>query len=227
MRHGHRSRTIPLATSLLCSALAAATVLHTLTTAFSESVAVAQTRVAIFHPADPAPVADSPLTVTGATAAETAMTDWAIDRFELAGLTLPSVTLDFRDDDECGGAAGLYLHSTATLTVCNRGDHHNPPRHTLLHELAHAWSLHTMDDGDIAAFLADQGLSHWTGGDPGYWGQGAERVAEYVAWGLQDSDDEDRSIWTYGKDCTDLDAAFRLITEAKPLNASPGWCTTS
>lgn len=199
-----RSRTILLAVSLLGSAL---------------------TPVATIRAVDRSPAARPSIAVEGATTAEHAMTAWAIGRFEAAGLMLPSVSLHFRDDDGCDGAAGLYRHSVATLTICNRGGHHNPPRHTLLHELAHAWSLHAMDDADIAAFLSDQGLSHWTGGDLGYWGQGAERVAEYLAWGLQDSADEDRSIWTYGRDCADLAAAFRSITGTDPLNSSPGHCT--
>lgn len=201
MRHLRRFRTIPLTIFLLGFAVA--------------------------DPAHPVSGPDARLTVIGATATERALTDWVIGRFESAGLVLPSVTLQFRGDDECSGAAGLYLHSAATVTMCNRGRHHNPPRHTLLHELAHAWSLHAMDDGDVAAFLAAEGLGQWTGGDLGYWGQGAERVAEYVAWGLQDSRDEDRSIWTYGKDCADLASAYVLVTGSGPLNTSPGHCTTS
>lgn len=224
MRSVRRLRTIPLSLSVLGSAIA---VLHALTPAVLGSVAVADTQEATFESTDQ-PLGPSPsLEVNGATAAERAVTEWAIDRFDLAGLTLPNITLHFRGDHECGGAAGLYRHATATVTVCNRGGHDNPPRQVLLHELAHAWSLHTMDDGDIAEFLADQDLDDWIDSDAMYWRQGAERVAEYVAWGLQDSADEERSIWTYGKACDDLADAFRLVTGSEPLNASPGYCETA
>jgi hypothetical protein len=128
--------------------------------------------------------------IKGATVDEFAMAEWAVGRFESAGLTLPNVTVYFGHDDECHRAAGLYRHCAAAATICNGGAHDNPPRQTLLHELAHAWSLHTMQHGDVTEFLSNEGPRHWAGGGVGFWNLGAERVAEYVAWGLSDSRDE-------------------------------------
>ena len=59
------------------------------------------------------------------------LVEWAVRRFEAAGLALPSVTVFFFDDDACKGAAGLYLDSGAAAIVCNRGGHSNPTRQTL------------------------------------------------------------------------------------------------
>lgn len=155
------------------------------------------------------------------------LVEWAVRRFEAAGLALPSVTVFFFDDDACKGAAGLYLDSGAAAIVCNRGGHSNPTRQTLLHELAHAWISYALTEAEISAFLSDQDLEDWMRvGDP-FWRRGVERAAEVVAWGLQDSVQEDRSIWTAGKNCTDLSRAFRLLAGSEPLNDSPNFCAAT
>lgn len=223
MRFVHRSRTSPL----LGLAIVAVAAGHIVAPSLFGFAGSAHESVVILQSADHPSEVDARVIVTGATVGETAMTEWAVARFNSAGLSLPTVTVDFRSDEECGGAAGLYRHSAAAITICNRGGHDNPPRHTLLHELAHAWSLHSMEESDIAGFLTDQGLRHWTNRDVMYWNRGAERVAEYITWGLQDSRDEDRSIWTYAKDCDDLGAGFSLITGSSPLNTAPNFCAAS
>ena len=59
--------------------------------------------------APPAPDATPTITITGASAEDMALAGWAINRFELAGLTLPSVEVMFHATyDGCQGYAGLY-----------------------------------------------------------------------------------------------------------------------
>ncbi len=224
MLNEHRLRILPLTLSLLSSAVLVAATFHSDN---PSPFGASATNIAATISSSGRPFMESRtlLSITGATQAERDVAEWAISRFDAAGLLLPHVTVSFRDDDECGGASGLYRHAEATVTICNRGGHDNPPRQTLLHELAHAWSLHAMDEADIAAMLTHDDLDFWINDEIGYWSRGAERTAEYIAWGLQVSGDEDRGIWTSGKDCTALATAFDLITGSGPLNVSPAYCS--
>ena len=224
MLNEHRLRILPLALSLVSSAvLAAATFQSHHPSPFGASAAYISATMS--SSGKPFLESRTPLTITGASRAEREVAEWAVSRFDAAGLLLPPVSVSFRDDGECGGSAGLYRHSEAAVTICNRGGHDNPPRQTVLHELAHAWSLHWMDEADIAAMLIHDDLDFWINDEIGYWNRGAERTAEYIAWGLQVSGDEDRAIWTAGKNCAALATAFGLITGSGPLNVSPAYCS--
>lgn len=62
-----------------------------------------------------------------------------------------------------------------------------PPKHTLLHEYAHAWLDENVTQSTQAQFLDHAGLDRWSDwSDP--WGErGMERAAQTIAFGLADT----------------------------------------
>ena len=108
---------------------------------------------------------------------ERAMVEWALDRFELAGLELPDLRLEFKTAG-CR-SRGLYNRNTQTIEICDGR------KMTLLHELAHAWDHFATFDRD--GFLALRELEFYFGpAGTAAADQGVEHIAEIVAWGLMD-----------------------------------------
>jgi hypothetical protein len=170
----------------------------------------------------------SDVIVEGATPDERKLVEWALSRYETAGLRLPTISFAFHDSNEgCRGSEGtyqgLYKHATRTIDICNRGSGSTDPRHTLLHELAHAWSLTNMTDDDITEFVAHRGLDHWYSNETPWWQMGQEQAAEIIAWGLQDAD-EYKSIWLFLESCEDLTSSFELVTSTEPLHTNTEYC---
>jgi hypothetical protein len=108
---------------------------------------------------------------------ERAMVEWALYRFELAGLKLPDLRVEFKTAG-CR-SRGQYNRTTQTIQVCDGR------KMTLLHELAHAWDHFATFDRD--GFLALRELEFYFG-PPGTAAadQGVEHIAEIIAWGLMD-----------------------------------------
>ena len=108
---------------------------------------------------------------------EQAMVEWALGRFELAGLQLPDLKVEFKTAG-CR-SRGLYDRRTQTIEMCDGR------KMTLLHELAHAWDHFATLDRD--GFLALRELEFYFGPSGTRWAeQGVEHIAEIVAWGLMD-----------------------------------------
>ena len=88
------------------------------------------------------------------------LTAWALEQFDRSGLVLPPLTIAFHDDrEDCGGHFGLYrAGEPAHVDIC--GFNHDrfvvTARKTVLHELGHAWTQHTLDEQE---WLADDGHS--------------------------------------------------------------------
>lgn len=168
--------------------------------------------------------ATQPVTVVGGTDAERQLVDWAVERFEMAELPLPQVTLTFHDtDDGCRGYQGFFSRSNGTVDICNRGEGKTDQRHTILHELAHAWSLNHMTETEMDGFADHRGLDHWHSSDVAWWQMGKEHAAEIVAWGLQDAD-EYKSIWLFQEECGELADAFEMLTGTTPLHTNTEYC---
>ena len=130
---------------------------------------------------DPASTVAVVPTVVSLSAAEQELVDFARSRFELAGIELPEVTIEFDDKGACEGYGGLYLPSQRIVRICRAS------KSTMVHELAHAWIETVFDDDDRSAFLELRGLERWTGGRR--WDErGAEHAAEIITWGLMDED---------------------------------------
>lgn len=124
--------------------------------------------------------------------ADAALTEWALGRFDRAGLVLPPLVISFHDDRPgCGGNFGLYRSgASAQVDICgfNWDRFVVTAKKTMLHELAHAWIQPALTESAQERFLDLRGLSTW-GDDEFPWEeQGSEQAAEIIAWALMDED---------------------------------------
>ena len=126
--------------------------------------------------------------------------------------------------EECQGYLGYYDRSENQLDVCNQGDRRTEPIHTILHELAHAWSFEYLPKDVVEEFTADRVLDAWRDADARWWQQGQEQAAEVVAWGLTNDEEPFNSIWVIGEQCEQLSAAFAFLTGIDPLHESTESC---
>lgn len=101
--------------------------------------------------------------------------------FRAAGLELPDLEIFVHGTFlDCDGMAGLFNRDGSGLRVDWCSGH----PFTVLHEFAHAWEYHNVDDGNRAEFLELYGLSSWRGRDVPWAQRGAEMAAETIAQGL-------------------------------------------
>ncbi|MGI9606065.1 MAG: hypothetical protein ACR2P0_08005 [Acidimicrobiales bacterium] len=104
------------------------------------------------------------------------------DMYEAAGLGLPPLNIHVHPNtDACNGAPGLYSKG---------GDPHRvdlciPSRALVVHELAHAWEYHNVDDETRAAFMAETGASEWNSYELPHPARGVEQFAHAIEWGLK------------------------------------------
>jgi hypothetical protein len=156
------------------------------------------------------------------------LVDWAVGRFQRAGLPVPrpaSVTFYEAAPDECQGYGGLASGEGLTeISVCFGEaracpDEPCPPwstpaRQLVLHELGHTWLSQNLDDEDRERFSGTVGLT-WADLDEPWERRAIERAAETVAWGL----DEWRvPVRDFGSPSPErLADDFRILTGAAPL----------
>ncbi len=120
-----------------------------------------------------------------------ALVDWAMDRYREAGLSLPTIRLSFHSDSApCEGAMGGHRLedgiSRVYICVVEFGATRQlKVKRTLLHEFAHAWDNHYLDDATRSAFMDLAGLDGWSFDTP-YDERGSEHAAETITWGLLD-----------------------------------------
>ena len=141
------------------------------------TLALATTPVEAYH--------ESAVVVVKGTAAEQALVDEVVGRFESHGIELPPVEIAFHHDREsCLGNLGYYVHPAGKLDMCNWGQHYRiTPATTLLHELGHALTFANMSEAEREAFVTLRGLEVWHGHDV-WWHNGQEQAAEIVAWAV-------------------------------------------
>ena len=160
--------------------------------------------------------------IVASTAQQAEHADWALARFEAAGLELPSLTIVFHDDyQSCGMREGVLriVGEDVTIHECQNGPSRS--RRSLLHELAHAWDhvAGSIDADTRTDFLRLRGLRSWD--DDGLpWNQrGEEQTAEIIAWGLMDQPAPiPTSVGDRGaQDNLSLTTAFILLTGIRPL----------
>lgn len=128
---------------------------------------------------------------------------WAVDRYREADLQLPDLAISF--PEYCSGKAALYHVGHKAIDFCFVN------KHTMLHELAHAWD-DTSGAVDREAFLQLRGLHVWWGGiDMPSSQQGAEQLAQIIDWGLSSADS--RPIPQIPRNSlAELKEAFDLLT---------------
>lgn len=164
-----------------------------------------------------------------------ALVDFALGRFEAQGLSLPKVEFVFHETlMPCHGHKGMYHKKTRTLEMCSMD------KHTMLHELAHAWANENLTTAQMDEFVSFRGLDSWNDHDHAWERRGTEHVAETIAWALMDEPGhvkwvetlEDGSIetthriLTLGVDVEILHENFEIITGQIPMFRDPGeWST--
>ena len=124
-----------------------------------------------------------PAGIYGASPEFTVAIQEAIERFESTGLSLPELRIYYHSDaSECLEKSALFnLDGTGTrIDLCTEVGY------TLLHELAHAWEYHSMDDATRQAYLDETGLLTWSGQETDWSERGVEKAATAIAWGLLD-----------------------------------------
>ncbi len=159
-----------------------------------------------------------------------ALVQWALLRFDRAGIGLPDVrSIRFSEfDQSCHGVNGRTEFDTATADILLCYHEHDlygderwthtelDCKHIILHELAHVWMRQHLDDADRTAFIEAAGLQTWIDGDVMPWKEQAREVAaETMAWGLLD---EPLTMFKIGApDVETLTAGFELLTGRLPL----------
>lgn len=144
--------------------------------------------------------------------------EWGLERFAIAGLTLPRMTVTVHGDTAaCDGNSGLYRpRDPVEIHLCSPGPvESRAARLITLHELAHAWAETQLTLDQREAFLRLRGLGSWSDDrrPPHEWG--AEHAAEVVSWGLMD--EPVRIIRIYDADPPELATAFDLLVGRAPL----------
>ena len=151
--------------------------------------------------------------IYGADETFTAEIEQAMARYNDSGLTLPTELRIYVHDDRtgCQGHPGLFNqdYSGTRIDMCTTDGF------ILLHELAHAWEHHTMDDRTRQAFLDHTGLTVWNHADAEWAERGIELAANAIAWGLLDETLTDGEAAEY----TEQLDRFEMLTG----QASPRW----
>ena len=140
-------------------------------------------------PSDPTAANAPTVTMTGITAAQATIFEWALALFAAADLPLPDIDIVGHDSTApCMGRNGMHTFADgrSTIHVCTR-DAGPVQEFLFLHELAHAWDRAGLTAERRQAFLAQRGLTEWRNDDPERWhDRGAEHAAEIIMWGLID-----------------------------------------
>lgn len=128
---------------------------------------------------------------------------WAVAQFRNAGLQLPDLKISF--PPLCDGKGALYHVGKGIVDFCRIN------KRRALHEFAHAWD-DTSGAVDREAFLELRGLTVWWGGT-GMKSreQGAEHLAEIIAWGLMGANPQDVPQFS-NNSVPELTEAFDMLT---------------
>ena len=144
------------------------------------------------------------------------LVEWAVDRYQQAGLSVPGADVYFhRGLDACRGYVGLHTVQSGRhrVDVCDPGQRSR--ERIILHEFAHAWVGENLTSDDREAFLGVRGLGTWRNADTDWKLRGTEHAAEIMFWGLSEQ------CRTPGRIGTDepaiLAAAFEFLTGTEPL----------
>lgn len=154
------------------------------------------------------------LTINGADAEVGAMIEDAVARYERLGLQLPPLEINVhaKDREHCHGHRAYWDHH----------DHHDVidlcffDQFTVLHELAHAFEHHNLDEHTRDEFMALTPGQVWRDDDVKYNHQGIEDAANTIARGLLDETVDPDSE----KDQADLNAFELLVGIPSPRIAT-------
>jgi hypothetical protein len=150
--------------------------------------------------------------ITGGTPAQQAMARWAVGRFEVGELRLPSLEIRFhRSRNGCEGRMGGYSNGTADLC----GEHVNwMSRRTLLHEMAHGWVDANVSADLKARFMRLRQLETWSDHAVDWEERGTEHAAEIISWALDGQGTGMHLPSVPRNDPHQLAEAYELLTSA-------------
>lgn len=161
------------------------------------------------------PAGETETTIHAATQEQRQMTEWALGRYEAAGLELPPIVIEFagRDLAECDGAPGRTYLTERPIVVKMCWNN----RFILLHELAHVWEAANLSENDHEPFMAMRtDVTSWAGLDVPWEQRGREHAANVIAWGLLE--DPFPVSRTHPNDPEALTTAFEFLTGTSPLH---------
>ena len=139
--------------------------------------------------------------------AQRRLAEWAVARFERAGLNPPTVEIAFHADASgCGGHLGYAKdgHVDVCTVLVNE-----MARRNLLHELGHIWIDQNLSLSARDRFLESRGLSTWNASTADWDDRGYEQGAEIVAWALGD---RILTAQVPDNDPAQLGVAFEILT---------------
>jgi hypothetical protein len=171
----------------------------------------------------PVPLGGVPVDVVNSTPALVDDLRWAVGRFTLAGLPVPSLRTVVFDpyDPRCvrdDGRTTVTAQGTTVLVCSEQGapcraqgcDPMAERRMLLLHELGHAWLGDHLDAATRDRFQSLVGTPRWSEQDADSRRLGVEWAAETLAWGLDG--DPNVPLRVGAADCATLRAGFVLLT---------------
>jgi len=124
----------------------------------------------------------TPLTVRHASLEQVELVHWAVGRFTEIGFPLPPLEVTFHSDRaDCHGFNGTHQleGEVAVINICVSR------RHTILHELGHAWEARAVTDETREEFMQYRGLTSWNGPDVDWDERGIEQAAVTLAMVLK------------------------------------------
>jgi hypothetical protein len=150
-------------------------------------------------------------TITAETAEQEESVARALDHFAEAGLELPAIAINIHSDRaDCNGLNGYLGGTEETGWII----HSCGVDFTLLHELAHAWDRHSLDDETRAEFLELAQADTWRNTEN--WNlSGEEHAANVIAWGLMD--ERINQTRTRPFDYGSMLEGFEILTGGEPL----------
>ena len=158
--------------------------------------------------------ADSPIVVLAETQEQRSLAEWALERYEMAGLALPPLTIVFAGQDQAacdGPPARTYFGEIPTVKMCWND------RFILLHELGHVWVGQNVAAADHVAFMQMRDdVRVWAGTEVPWSQRASEHAANVIAWGLLENPYPVSR--TYPNDRESLLEAFEFLTDREPLH---------
>ena len=110
------------------------------------------------------------------------LAEWAVGRFEGAGLNPPTVEIAFHADASgCGGHLGYARDGRVDVCTVLVNE---MARRDLLHEMGHIWVDQNVSQSVRERFLELRHLSTWNASAAEWHERGYEQGAEIIAWAL-------------------------------------------
>jgi hypothetical protein len=114
--------------------------------------------------------------------AQRQLAEWAVARFERAGLSPPRVEIHFHADTSgCRGHLGYA--QIGRVGVCTALVN-EMARRNLLHEMGHIWIDQNVSRAERVRFLELRGLRTWNASTIDWGYRGYEQGAEIISWAL-------------------------------------------